>query len=163
MTEFKVFTKEDLPSQAEKETIVALANLLDDSMVEYSHKLNGSNSESAVPTDHKVENFEADFFSIQPTAITLMLVDDVPVGFCWWVGADNYASIYNFYIHKDQQRKGYGTALMNNVLHCIKERNPDNPTVSLDTLPNNKAAHAFYRRLGFFVDCVSFRRVLSQK
>ena len=155
MMEFRVFTADNLPNLIEQQVIVSLANMLDDAMLAYSQSAFGD--KVAKPIAYKVENFKADFFSIQKTAITVIIVDSTPVGYCWWVGDENYASIYNFYILDSCQRKGYGTALMQNVMSSVKERNPDNSTLGLDTLPNNIVAHNFYKKQGFFVDCISFR------
>lgn len=154
--DFKVFNASFLPNIGEQQEIVELANALDEAMHKYSQDLYGEANPSIL-CNYTVENFETDFFNTSDTFITVVLVDNIPVGFCWWYGTADYASIYNLYIDYRMRRKGYGAQLMHNVLAAVKELNPSNPSVGLDTMPNNAAAHEFYKRLGFFVDCISFR------
>ena len=157
--DFKVFTADSLPNIGEQQEIVELANALDEAMYKYSQDLYGDANPSVL-CNYTVEDFEKNFFNTSHTRITVVLVDNIPVGFCWWYYFDSYASIYNLYIDPRMRRKGYGAQLMHNVLAAVKELNPDNPSVGLDTMPNNKAAHEFYKNMGFFVDCVSFRHNL---
>jgi ribosomal protein S18 acetylase RimI-like enzyme len=162
MLEYKTFTADIMPTDELKSYIVNLANMLDDEMVEYSKKIYGPNEQINL-TNHTVENYKEDFFSIKNASVLLLLADSQPIGYCWWSCTDNYATIMNVYIVKSEQRKGYGTKLLRAVLSRIQNHHPESPSVGLDVIPNNVAAQAFYKSLGFYVDCVSMRYNFEKK
>jgi ribosomal protein S18 acetylase RimI-like enzyme len=156
LVEYLTYTHTDEPSEEVKSCIVQMSNMLDDEMAEYC-KLSYGFENVPKPIDHTVEGFKSDFFSVSDSAVMLLVVDSSPVGYCWWHATDMYATIHNFYVLNSERRRGYGAALMKAVLSRIENMHPHNPSVGLDTIPRNIPAQEFYSKLGFMVDCISYR------
>jgi Acetyltransferases len=156
IVEYKLYTSTDDPSEEVKSCIVQMSNMLDDEMAEYC-KLSYGFENAPKPINRTVEDFKSDFFSVSDSAVMLLVVDNSPVGYCWWHATDMYATIHNFYVLNSERRRGYGAALMKAVLSRIENRHPRNLSVGLDTIPRNVPAQEFYSKLGFRVDCISYR------
>ena len=80
-------------------------------------------------------------------------VDGVPVGFLLWcidTDEDQYW-IYRLMIDKVHQHKGYGTAALRLLIDGLME-DPHRSCVYISAFPENTAALAVYRKLGFVDD-----------
>ncbi|MDF2699805.1 MAG: acetyltransferase, N-acetylglutamate synthase, partial [Haloplasmataceae bacterium] len=60
---------------------------------------------------------------------------------------DNSAVIYGFGVKPEYRNKGYGTAILNNVINNIKEKNINNISLQVDAINNN--ALNLYEKCGF--------------
>ncbi|MGB0387350.1 MAG: GNAT family N-acetyltransferase [Ardenticatenaceae bacterium] len=60
--------------------------------------------------------------------------------------------IFHFFIDKDHQRQGYGQAALSKLIERIRTKHPHCERIRLTVNPNNHAAQAFYRKMGFVSD-----------
>jgi GNAT superfamily N-acetyltransferase len=76
-------------------------------------------------------------------------VDGVPVGELWLSTDATMAFVYNVEVRPDQQRKGYGSAIMNAAARRCRELG--HPVLGLNVFGHNTGARALYDKLGYLI------------
>ena len=106
-----------------------------------------------VPDRINLNHFDTHFLK-ENMVISVLKVQGVIAGFTWFTDTPNFSHIHSFYICPEFRRKGYGTILMKHTVSLLQN------DVSLDAIPTNEPARAFYRSLGFYDSCVTMTRRL---
>ena len=70
--------------------------------------------------------------------------------------------LYDFFVHTDQRRHGYGEYLMNSIIDYFKEKQV--ARLTLDTAFANKIAQSLYEKIGFNreIDFIAYHYYLNK-
>ena len=145
--EIKVFDFGNPPARSLVEDVIDLYYKLDLAQVPYLRTM-GELEADFIAKPIEFEDFVNHFFEYPNTKIAVLILDGKSAGFCWWASSPSCAHIYSFYIDEQYRRKGHGTFLMRYVL---VDTETINQRISLNVIPINLPAQAFYAKFGFYV------------
>lgn len=90
--------------------------------------------------------FEYFSYNFNPENISVILMDDTPVGYLEIVRTNKTVFIVNLLISQPYQGQGIGTAILKEL---IDAEVPKNNTLRLEVLKINHRAQSLYKRIGF--------------